>query len=113
MLPSKVIDAFTGRGVEDPISINVRLKNRKVKIYVGFGLIIIPKIEISNKKELETYFDCVILDKGNKYWIVPKIVGEIVEKEGVLSSASDRHITLLKKWLIEKGIFLLKEFFAT
>jgi len=101
----KLEDAFCGLSHESPIAINVKFKEKRIKVFIGFGEIIIPRLpkERSVLPKLEDKFKCKIKIKGVTTRIIPNIVEEIIQKDGVLSTADSKHVDALRSWFEEHG----------
>jgi len=109
MVHEKVLKAFDGTLETQPLEVTVKLGERKKKIFIGMGEIRIPLIEsIENVENLEREHECRIVRTGNIYVVTPNVVSEIIEKEGVLSSACEEHRRELRKWMENHGIHVMR-----
>ena len=106
-----VISAFTGRAENVPLAVNVKYKGKKKKIFVLFGSIHIPfKTNVSEEdlKHLEENCGCVVKPTGNGWIVTPKVVSEIIGKDGALCSHCDNHREALEDWMNEHGGVVVK-----
>jgi len=101
----KLEDAFCGLLDESPIVVNVKFKEKRIKIFIAFGEIIIPRLpkERSVLPKLEDKFKCKIKIMGFTTRITPNIVEEIIQKDGALSTADSKHVEALRSWFEEHG----------
>ena len=108
----RVIEAFTGKSEISPLAIKVRYKDKKKRIYVGFGEIMIPFLTNpeTDIEEIEKKHDCKIKHTGRGWIITPNIVEKIIEKDGAITSFVDEHVKALEEWLNKHGAYILKEF---
>jgi len=110
MFSQRIVDAFTGKKNE----ISVKIRGTDCKLYVFFGGIRIPDELVGNLKpeELENVgrkYDCIIKRKSKAYEVIPHVVREIIERDGVLASYSEEHAAELENWLRDCFISLLSE----
>ncbi|WP_456327789.1 hypothetical protein [Archaeoglobus sp.] len=109
MVHEKVLKAFDGTLETQPLEVTVKLGERKKKIFIGMGEIRVPLIKsIENVDNLEREYECRIVRRGNVYVVTPNVVSEIIEKEGVLSSACEEHRKKLREWMVNHGGYVIK-----
>jgi len=101
----KLEDTFCGLLDESPIAINAKFKGGCIRIFIAFGEIIIPRLpkDKSVLTKLENKFKCKIKIKGFTTRIIPNVAEEIIQREGVLSTADSRHVDALRSWFEEHG----------
>lgn len=109
MVHEKVLKAFDGTLDTQPLEVTVKLGERKKKIFIGMGEIRIPVIrDVEDFEQLEKEHECRIVRNGSIYVVTPKVVSEIIEKEGLLSSACDEHREKLREWMINHGVYVIR-----
>ena len=107
----QVIEAFKGQSLSQPVVVSVRFKDKKRQIYVDFGELRIPKYGVSiDPEKLEKKFECRIVEAGNSWIVYPKKAVEIIKKEGVLCSATERHVKAMEEWFEKHGVKLIGTF---
>ena len=108
MTHENVLKAFDGSLSTQPVRATVRLKGRKWIAYIGMGEIRLPSVKARDFEQIEKEYRCKIKRSGSVYIVIPDVVSEIVEKEGVLSSACDEHRAKLRKWFTDYGVSVLR-----
>ena len=109
MVHEKVLKAFDGTLDTQPLEVTVKLGERKKMIFIGMGEIRIPLIkEVEDFERLEKEHECRIVRNGSIYVVTPKVVLEIIEKEGLLSSACEEHREKLREWMVNHGVYVIK-----
>ena len=109
MVHEKVLKAFDGTLDTQPLEVTVKLGERKKMIFIGMGEIRIPLIkEVEDFERLEKEHECRIVRNGSIYVVTPKVVLEIIEKEGLLSSACDEHREKLREWMVNHGVYVIR-----
>ena len=105
-----VLDAFDGTLESQPLEVVVRVRDVRKSIFVGFGEIRVPVIkDIRNLEEIGKEYECKIKRIGDKYIIIPNVVGEIIKKDGLLCSVCDEHRKKLRDWMYEYGAFVIRK----
>jgi len=59
-------------------------------------------------EELEKEHECRIKRTGKGWIITPNVVGDIIERDGVLCSASEEHRKALEAWMKTHGGIVIK-----
>ena len=110
MVHEKVLKAFDGTLDTQPLEVTVKLGERKKKmIFIGMGEIRIPVMkDVEDFERLEKEHECRIVRNGSIYVVTPKVVSEIIEKDGLLCSACDEHREKLREWMINHGVYVIK-----
>ena len=103
---SRVVKAFCGLTDNSPLAVNIKFKSHRIKIFVAFGEIIIPRPPkpLSELEKIEQEFECKVRVTGFVTKVVPNVVEEIVKKDGVLCSAVDEHVNALRNWFEKHGL---------
>ena len=109
MVHEKILKAFDGTLETQPLEVTVKLVERKKKIFIGMGEIRIPLTkEVEDFERLEKEHECRIVKNGSIYVVTPKVVSEIIEKDGLLCSACDEHREKLRERMINHGVYVIK-----
>mgnify|MGYP000554195570 CR=1 FL=1 len=109
MVHEKVLKAFDGTLDTQPLEVTAKLRERKKRIFIGMGEIRIPVIkDVVDFERLEKEHECRIVRNGNIYVVTPKVMSEIIEKEGLLCSACDEHREKLREWMVNHGVYVIR-----
>ena len=111
MVHEKVLEAFDGTLDIQPFEVTVKLGERRKAVLIWMGEIKIPLIKDIDGKQLEKLekeHECTIIRSGRGYKVTPKIVSEIIEKEGLLASICEEHRKKLREWMINHGVYVIK-----
>jgi len=108
MTLEKILRAFEGVTTTQPLEVNIKFREKRMKILVGLGEIIVCS-NISGAEKLGEIYECKIIKNGGRsYRIVPNVVRDIIKRDGVLASCCDEHREKLRKWFKENGVELLR-----
>lgn len=106
---AKLVEVFTGRSGTEPVTITVKNGERKAKVSVMFGTIVIHKKIEKIPEGIEEEHGCKIHLKGDRVVIVPDVVYVVLENRGVLASCLQEDTTSLEEWFEKNGAALLKK----
>jgi len=109
MVHENVLKAFDGTLTTQPVKTTVRLKERKWIAYIGMGEIRLPEVKnVKDFEQIEEECRCRIKRNGSVFIVIPNVVSEIIEKDGVLNSACDEHRAKLREWFSNYGVRVLR-----
>jgi len=108
MTHENVLKAFDGSLSTQPVRATVRLKGRKWIAYIGMGEIRLPSVKARDFEQIEKECRCRIRRNGSVFIVIPDVVSEILEKDGVLNSACDEHRAKLREWFSNYGVCVLR-----
>jgi len=107
----KVLKAFEGTLETQPLEVRVKLGDKRKKMFVSMGEIRIPAMkDLVDIEMLEEEYECKVARHGKLYIVTPKVVKEIINKEGVLSSYCEEHRRKLREWMQNHGIHVMRYF---
>ena len=103
----RLLEEFEGISAEQPFEVTVRSGSKRLPILVDFGTIIV-RSSLGDVEKLEEEYGCEIRGAGGNYRVTPKVVKEIIERDGFLASFCDENREKLRSWFKSRGVGLLK-----
>ena len=100
----EIVSAFLGKGL-------LAVKLKKQRILIDFGEIYFPfsKAILDARDELESKYNCKVVDRYAYVSIIPSPAIEWINRNGALCTADEGCKEMLSEWLIENFLSLVKD----